>query len=111
MIPAAQFSVHRSPSRSPARPFVIVLQSNGFKRMPTRIVAPLVIQNAMRQTDGEQPRIAPVFTVLGRGYCLNPLDIATIGTARSGDLVASFATDDEAKRRIQDALDAVLRPF
>nr|WP_294508554.1 CcdB family protein [uncultured Rhodopila sp.] len=111
MIEAAQFGVHRSPSRSAARPFVIVLQSNDFHRMPTRVVAPLVMLGAMARLEGEHPRIAPVLVVQGRAFTLNPLDIATIGVGRLGDAVASFAADDEAKRRIQDALDTVLKPF
>jgi hypothetical protein len=108
---AAQFGVHRSPSRSTARPFVIVLQSDDFHRMPTRVVAPLVVCEAMASLDGEHPRIAPMLLVHGRSYILNPLDIATIGVSRLGDAVASFAADDDAKRRIKDALDAVLKPF
>jgi len=64
----------------------------------------------MRQSDAEHPGIAPIFIVLGRGYFLNPFDIATISVARLGDRVASFATNEEAKRKIQDALEAVLRP-
>ena len=111
MIEAARFGVHRSPSRSTARPFVIVIQSDDFHRMPTRVVAPLVIQEAMARLDGEHPRIAPMLFVHGRGYTLNPLDIATIGVSRLGEAVASFAADDDAKRRIQDALDAVVKRF
>jgi hypothetical protein len=41
----------------------------------------------------------------------NPFDLATLGVHRLGEFVASFAEDDEAKRRIQDALDVVLKPF
>jgi hypothetical protein len=111
VIEAAQFGVHRSPSHSAARPFVIVLQSNDFHRMPTRVVAPLVVPNVMAKLGGEHPRIAPVLVVQGRAYTLNPLDVAAIGVGRLGEAVASFAADDEAKRRIQDALDAVLKPF
>jgi mRNA-degrading endonuclease toxin of MazEF toxin-antitoxin module len=108
---AAQFNVHRSLSRSAARPFVIVLQSDDFHRMPTRVVAPLVVREAMVRLDGEHPRIAPVLVIGGRDYTLNPFDIATIGVNRLGRAIASFAADDDAKRRIQDALDAVLKPF
>jgi hypothetical protein len=109
MTEAAQFSIHRSPSSNSARPFVIVLQSDDFHRMPTRVVAPLVAPPAMARLDGDHPRIAPVLLVQGRPYTLNPLDLATIGVNRLGEAVASFAGDDEAKRRIQDALDTVLK--
>jgi hypothetical protein len=79
--------------------------------MPTRVVAPLVLSGSMPRFDGEHPRIAPVLTVLGLRYILNPSDIATIAVTRLGDLVGSFFNDEHAKRAIQDALDAVLKPF
>jgi CcdB protein len=101
----------QKPSRIAARPFVVVLQSNDFKRMPSRVVAPLVVSGAVPGIDGEHPRIAPALIVHRRHYVLNPFDIATVGVNRLGDLVTSFADDEEAKRRIQDALDAILKPF
>jgi hypothetical protein len=108
---AAQFGVHRSPSRSVARPFVVVLQSDDFRRMPTHVVAPLVEYQAIARSADDHARIAPTLTIQGRKYNLNPLDIATIGVSRLGEAVASFAADDDVKRRIQDAIDAVLKPF
>jgi hypothetical protein len=39
------------------------------------------------------------------------LDLATLGVHRLGEPVASFARDEDAKRRIQDALDTVLKPY
>ena len=111
MIAAAQFSVHRTPSRNAVRPFVIVLQSDDFARMPTRIVASLVRPDAMTQLGGEHARVAPRLVVRRQGYVRNPFDPATLGVHRLGELVASFADDDDAKRRIQDALDVVLKPF
>ena len=111
MIVAAQFSVHGSPSRSAVRPYVIVLQSDDFTRMPTRVVAPLVRADAMPQLGSEHVRVAPTLVVRGRGYVLNPFDLATLGVHRLGEMVASFADDEEAKHRIQDALDMVLKPF
>jgi hypothetical protein len=60
---------------------------------------------------GRASRIAPRLIVLAREYILNPFDIATLGTNRLGDLVGSFIDDEEAKRRIQDALDAILKPY
>jgi hypothetical protein len=109
--PAAQFSVHRTPSRSAVRPFVIVLQSDEYARMPTRVVAPLVRPNAMPQLGREHARVAPMLVVRRQSYVLNPFDLATLGVHRLGELVASFAEDDDAKRRIQDAMDSILKPF
>ena len=110
MIAGAQFSVYRTPSRSAVRPFVIVLQSDDFARMPTRVVAPLVRPDDMPQPDGELARVAPKLMVRGQDYVLNPFDLATLGVHRLGDLVAAFAGDDEAKCKIHDALDIVVKP-
>jgi hypothetical protein len=109
--PAAQFSVHRTPSRSAVRPFVIVLQSDEYARMPTRVVAPLVRPNAMPLLGSENTRVAPTLVVRRQNYVLNPFDLATLGVHRLGELVTSFADDDDAKRRIQDALDSIRKPF
>jgi hypothetical protein len=111
VIAAAQFGVHRNPSRSAVRPFVIVLQSDDFARMPTGVVAPLVRPDAMCQFGGEHARGAPKLAVQGQNCVLNLFDLATLGVHRLGELVASFADDDEAKRRSQDALDIVLKPY
>lgn len=111
MTAAPQFGVHRSPSRSAVKPFVVIVQSNDFQRMPTRVVAPLVPVGALPGLEDIHPRVAPQFVVRGRAYRLNPLDIATLGIHRLGEQVASFADDEDAKRRIQDALDAILKPY
>jgi len=65
----------------------------------------------MSRLGSEHARVAPILVVRRRGYILNPFDLATLGIHRLGELVASFADDDEAKRSIQDALDIVLKPF
>ncbi len=74
-------------------------------------VAPLVRANAMPRLGSEHARVAPMLVVRGEGYVLNPFDLATLAVARLGEWVASFADDEEARRRIQDALDVVLKPF
>jgi hypothetical protein len=61
--------------------------------------------------EGMHPRVAPLLLVHGRAYRLNPLDLATLGVQRLTEYVSTFAEDDEAKRRIQDALDVVLKPY
>jgi hypothetical protein len=65
----------------------------------------------MPRLGSQHARVAPTLVVRRQGYVLNPFDLATLGVDRLGELVASFADDDEAKRRIQDALDIVLKPF
>jgi len=109
MTQAPQFSVHRGPTGKP--PLVIVVQANDFARMPTRVVAPLLPASSFPEFTIEHPRIAPSFVVHGRLFVLNPLGLATVGVHRLGNSVASFAEDEEARRRIQDALDVALKPF
>ncbi len=79
--------------------------------MPTRLVAPLLKLNALPVSRQDHPRVAPILLVDGDPYVFNPLDLATISVHRLGEFVMSFATDDETKHRIQDALDAVLKPY
>jgi hypothetical protein len=59
----------------------------------------------------EHPRITPVFLVEDRHVTLNPFVFAKIPGERLGAFVNSFSSDDEAKRRIQDALGAALKPY
>jgi hypothetical protein len=61
--------------------------------------------------ESAHPRVAPLLLVNGHPYRLNPLDLATLGVQKFTDRVSSFAEDDESKRRIQDALDIVLKPY
>lgn len=109
MTRAAQFSVHRGPTGRP--PLVIVIQANDFSRMPTRVVAPLLPASAVPEFPMEYPRIAPVFLIRNHRYVLNPLGLATVGVHRLGEPLVSFADDEDAKRKIQDALDVALKPY
>jgi len=109
MMDAPQFSVHRGPTGRP--PLVIVVQANDFARLPTRVVAPLLPASAMPDFGPEHPRVAPMFSIRSRRYVLNPLGLATIGVHRLGASVASLADDDDARRKIQDALDVALKPY
>jgi hypothetical protein len=111
VIAAAQFSVHRKPSWSAVRRFVIVLQSDDFAQIPTGVVAPLVRPDAMPQFGGEHARVVPKLGMQGQDCALNPFDLATLGVHQLGELVASFADNNEAKRRSQDALNIVLKPY
>jgi hypothetical protein len=54
--------------------------------------------------------IEPSLIVRGHAYIPNLFDLATLGVSCPGDVVA-FADDDDAKRRVQDALDAILKPY
>jgi hypothetical protein len=72
--------------------------------MPTEL-------NALSAFEGVHPRIAPTLIVQGHAYVLNPFDLATLGVSRLGDIVASFADDDQAMHKVPDALDAILKPY
>lgn len=75
------------------------------------MVAPLLPASAVPEFTVEHPRIAPVFLIRNRPYVLNPLGLATVGVHRLGEAIASFADDDDAKRKVQDALDVALKPY
>jgi hypothetical protein len=79
--------------------------------MPTRIVMPLVRSQSSGRFTGEHPKIAPLLVVQGESFIPIPLDLATIRLDQLGDEVDSFAGDAEAKRKIQDALDIILKPY
>jgi len=55
--------------------------------------------------------LTPVFDIDGREVFLNPFDVTPVPIDRLGKTVASLGADSTAKRRIQAALDQVLRPF
>ncbi len=108
---APQFAVYRTASRSTAKPFVVVVQANDFARMPTRVVAPLVPASVLAGIEMQHPRVAPLLLIEGQALRLNPFDIATLGVQRLEAYVTGFADDADARRRIQDALDVVLKPY
>ena len=58
--------VHRTPSQSAARPFVIVRRPDDFARLPSRIVAPPVRADAMPPLGGAPARVAPRLVEMGR---------------------------------------------
>ena len=68
---------NRLPSRSAVKPFLVVVQSNEFSRMPTRVCRPVGSGAAVPQLDRiVKPRVAPAFVVDGRACVLNPFDMA-----------------------------------
>lgn len=109
----AQFDIHRNPSprSGTSRPFIIVIQSSRFDRLATRLVAALAQASALPRGDLEGSHLTPSFRVQDRTVFLNPFELTNLLAERLGPCVASLADDDDAKRRIQKALDEVLSHY
>ena len=109
----AQFDIHRNPGARTGRthPFLVVIQSDRWSALDTRLVAPLVLRSVLPLDDITVSVLTPVFTVAGRAVFLNPFDVTPVPLDRLGDSLASLAGDEDAKRRIQKALDEALSPY
>ena len=109
----AQFDIHRNPGQRTGRthPFLVVVQSDRWAGLGTRLVVPLVLRSVLPLEDIAQSVLTPVFTVAERDVFLNPFDLTPVPVNRLGDPIASFAADESAKRRIQQALDEALSPY
>ena len=109
----AQFDIHRNPGQRTGRthPFLVIVQSDRWSALDTRLVAPLVLRSALPVDDITVSVLTPVFTIAGREVFLNPFDVTPVPRDRLGDPLASLAADEDAKRRIQQALDEALIPY
>jgi toxin CcdB len=100
----AQFDVHRSPGRSSAVPYVVVVQSKSLDHLPTRVVIPLArIEEFSRIT----PQLTPTFDLSGAKVVLLAWQIQTVRATSLGPLVTSLA-DDASSSAIINAIDAVI---
>jgi toxin CcdB len=108
-----QYDIHRNPGRKTARthPFLMVVQSDRWAGLDTRLVAPLVLRSTVPADEIAQSYLTPIFTIDGREVFLNPFDLTPVPVERLGPVVASFAQDEDARRRIQKALDEALNPY
>jgi hypothetical protein len=108
-----QFDIHRNPSprSSASRPFLLVIQSNRFADRDTRLVVALAARSALSRGRLALDWLTPGFEIAGREVFLNPFEITDVLADRLGPPVASFATDEDARRRIQRALDEVLAHY
>jgi len=107
-----QFDVHRNPGRRTGRthPFLVIVQSDRWSTLGSRLVVPLVLRVLVPVDAIARSTLTPVFTVERREVFLNPFDLVSVPLDQLGPPVTSFATDDAAKRRIQQALDNALNP-
>jgi toxin CcdB len=109
----AQFDIHRNPSprSGRSRPYLLVVQSDRFAALETRLVVALALRSALPRGRLELDWLTPGFEVEGQDVFLNPFEITDIAADRLGPAIASLAGDEEARRRIQRALDEVLSHF
>ena len=96
-----QLSVHKNPSRNQrVVPFVVVVQSNRFRRSARRIIVPLVSAEAFGPADSD---VGPHFLIGDQEVVLDPLQI----THLPGDALGpSVMSHDDEDTRIINALDA-----
>lgn len=98
-----QFDVHHKPgAKSPAVPFVLVIQSNRFRDSNRRVVVPLLAAQSFRQPDND---VGPHFVVAGQEVVLDPLQVTNVPARGLGPVVASLADHED---RIIMAMDALL---
>ncbi|MBV9750094.1 MAG: CcdB family protein, partial [Acetobacteraceae bacterium] len=105
----AQFDVYRNPgSRRATHPYLVVVQSNRYSQLATRLVMPLVLRTIAASADILENYLTPGFTIEGREVFLNPFDTTPVPVQRLGDPVATFIEDDRARSAIIRAIDEVL---
>jgi hypothetical protein len=97
-----QFDVYRYPLKGgrDLRPYLVVVQHAFFEDRLSRVVAPLVVANAIRP----EPRLNPQILVLGKPFHLSPTEIFTISVKSLRDHVSNVEADRD---RIVAALDLV----
>lgn len=101
----AQFDVH--PTRFPAAPFVVVIQSPFLDHLETRAILPL---EPVSETTGRHlDRLHPVVNILGKPYVLNTAEISHLTLADLRPAVLSLANTH--RQVILDALDFLLHGF
>jgi toxin CcdB len=108
-----QFDVHRNPSprSGRSRPYLLNIQSERFAAMETRLFVALALRSALPVGRLELDWLTPGFEIEGHDVFLNPFEITDIAADRLGPAMASLADDEDARRRVQRALDEVLSHF
>lgn len=97
-----QFDICPNPLRGGQadRPFVLVVQHPFWDLLPTRVVLPLIVQVAL----DFQPRLNPIFEILGQRLHLSPSEPITLPLKRLRAPVKNISADRD---RIVAALDLV----
>lgn len=98
-----QFDVVPHPGRQSRanRPYLVIIQADRYSHVRTRLVAPLIVANALTPFD----RLTPEFEINGKKLRLLPLDIAQIPLALLKRPVANLS---DHRMRIIEAFDLVI---
>ena len=86
----AQFDVHRNPDPATASftPYLLDIQADLLDHLATRVVIPVLRQNALKPAT----RLNPVIEIAGEPYILGTASLAAIRSQDLGDFVASLST-------------------
>jgi toxin CcdB len=97
-----QFDVFANPVRvgRDERPYLVVVQHDLYGHLTTRVTAPLVVKDAVK----EPSRLHPPLRVLGKIFFLLPEDLSTLPVRYLRNPVANLRIDRD---RIIAALDLV----
>ena len=99
-----QMSVHANPGRNRwAIPYVVVVQSNRFRRSVRRVVVPLLLAEEFGLPDTD---VGPHFIVDGLTVVLDPRQITHVPRGVLGPPIGSLAHEDS---RVITALEALFR--
>lgn len=98
-----QFGIYRNPGRNREILFVVQIQSTRLDRSVGRVVLPLVQRGSGAPPDHP---LTPHLTVRGRDVYANPLDMATIPTARLGEVLETLPErmQDQIVRAIDEMI-------
>jgi len=79
--------------------------------MNDRLVVPLIPRAFFALDDIPRIVLTPTFEIEGRQVFVNPFELTPVPISRLGEEVASLAHDEDARRRIQKALDEAMSPY
>lgn len=101
----ARFDVHQYNSKSV--PLVVVVQSEFFDGLASRVVIPLAPES---DNKGEAlPKLKPVIKIRNKNYILRTTDIAAVNSTDLGKFVTNI--EDRHRQTITEAIDFLLQGF
>ncbi len=99
-----QFAVYRSPGKARVTPYVVVVQSNRFRRSDRCVVVPLVLADSFG-VSGSDSDLGPRFVIEGQEVVFDPLQITNVPRNRLGETLGTLSSEED---RITNALDVML---
>jgi hypothetical protein len=105
----AQFDVHRTTGRARrAAPYLVIVQSARYDRLPARVVIPLIPKPAAGNLDDN---LAPAVRIEDSDVILAPWQIFAIPISALGLVVASLADDNTSIRIIRGIDELITRAY